>query len=119
MAAGLLLALVASCQLPKVCTEIGCDDQLRIQLLGSIPDSVRVSAQEPGGASRVVDCTPTRCLDGMVTLSGFLPESVTIEVHGQGVDVTRTVRPEYQWFYPNGTSCPGKCRQATVEIQVR
>ncbi len=111
------VGLVAACQPPLTCTQKGCDDQLRVQLLGALPDSVAVSAEAPGGARWVVQCTAGRCPDG-VAFFPFTPDSVTIEVHGAGIDIVRAYRPTYYVFRPNGAACPGQCRQATVEIQV-
>ncbi len=112
------MALLSSCELPRTCVGTGCDDRLRVQLLGSLPDSLRVSAEEPGGARWVVDCTPARCYDGMVYFP-FTPEAATIEVHGVGIDIVRTVRPVYYLNPPEGTGCGEHCREATVQIQLR
>ncbi len=116
-------SFVASCDglgITRGCTLIGCEDGLRVHLVGAVPvpTPLTVTVTAPGGAPQTVQCTATGYCAEYVFFHGFMPESVTVEVHAGGVYVTGTYRPVYHNYQPNGPHCDPTCRQATVEIPV-
>ena len=96
-----------------VCTEIGCNDELIIVLAGNVPTTYTITAIADNGDERTRQCS-SEC-DGNVSCR-FTPEKVTIVVTWQGGSIQQTVEPTYASYYPNGPTCPPKCRRAIVSI---
>lgn len=103
----------------QVCTLIGCESGLEVQLVDQPPGTYRIEASAPGQpAPRVVECTTATPCGPSVFLRDFTPESATIRVI-VGADTTaRTVQPSYETVQPNGPGCPPTCRQARVQIDL-
>ncbi len=110
-------AFLAACEGVGVCTQIGCDSGLLVQVQEAVPDTLTITADAPGLAAQTVVCTTASCAQ-YVFLRDFTPASVTLTVKGAGVDIVRNVQPAYRVSQPNGPHCPPTCRQATVQIQV-
>ena len=118
-----ILALAAACsnsssQPPQVCTQIGCESGLQVELGGAPAGPFRVEAQAAGGgAARVFECPAgQRC--EFAFFSDFTPEEATIRVIADGRTTARTVRPTYGRVQPNGPGCPPICRQGRVRVEV-
>ena len=120
-----ILALAAACsssnsssQPPQVCTKIGCESGLRVELGGAPAGPFRVEVQAAGGgAARVFECPAgQRC--EIAFFADFTPEEATIRVTAGGRTTARTVRPTYERVQPNGPGCPPVCRQGRVRVEV-
>jgi len=117
-----VVALAAACsnsssQPPQVCTKIGCESGLRVELGDAPAGPFRVEAQADGGAARVFECPAgERC--EFAFFADFTPEEATIRVTANGRTTARTVRPTYERVQPNGPGCPPICRQGGVRVEV-
>ncbi|MCU0622947.1 MAG: hypothetical protein MUF53_03670 [Gemmatimonadaceae bacterium] len=121
-----LLALVASCQSSsepgRVCTEIGCNSGLRIDLSSALPEGSRLEVFEVATPTqiRTVPCTASQRCEQFVFLVDYQP---TGPIQIRIVTPTRTVTgsaitPVFQTTTPNGPDCPPSCRQARVNAPV-
>jgi len=117
------LALTAACpnsssQPPQVCTKIGCESGLQVELGGAPVGPFRVEAQAAGGgAARVFECPAgQRC--EIAFFADFTPAEATVRVITGGRTTERTVRPTYERVQPNGPGCPPICRQGRVRVEV-
>lgn len=108
----------SSSQPPQVCTQIGCESGLQVELSGAPAGPFRVEAQAAGdGAPRVFECPAGgRCESAF--FADFTPEEATIRVIAGGRTTARTVRPTYERVQPNGPGCPPVCRQGRVRVEV-
>ena len=101
---------------PQVCTLIGCDSGLEIQLVGAPeePHTVTVTA---GDRTESYTCTDAaRCR--LPFFLDFTPTAVTVVYESASVRIERDFEPEYRRFRPNGDDCPPDCLTATVEFRV-
>jgi hypothetical protein len=107
---------------PKACTEIGCDDGLRVQLDGAPAGGiVRVELLPAGdtGPRYVVECAATQgCANG-AWFPGFTGDYAVVRVTTSDGSVSREVRPTYAVMQPNGPDCPPTCRTASVTVSLR
>ena len=103
---------------PRICTQIGCNDGLQVELRGSLPDSYTVSASASGLPTQTVECSPGRECGETLFFPEFMPASVTITVRGSGVDVQQSFTPTYETSRPNGPDCPPECRSGKVIVEV-
>jgi hypothetical protein len=112
-----LIGLLAGCG-PFVCTEIGCDDGLVVQLDPAPVGAFRVEAQAEGQSSPAV----FNCPEGSRCPSAFFPglvtDQVTVRVTTAAGTATQQFRPQYEKQYPNGRACGAACRQATVTVRL-
>lgn len=115
----LLAVLPAGCApaapAPRICTKIGCESGLSIEVEGAPQDPYRVEARAAGETPRVRECpSPPEC--GRIFFPDFLPAEVTVEVIAGGERSSRTVRPNVEVVQPNGPGCPPTCRQVRVTV---
>jgi hypothetical protein len=114
----LALALTAcSDHLQLVCTLIGCDSGLEIQVSPLPTTPFRLEASAPGySAVYTQECTdPVNCT--RIFLPEFTPDVVRIRVIA-GADTTfvEATNPEYTAVRPNGPDCPPICRIGHVTV---
>jgi len=111
------LPLLSACDpiTGQVCTLVGCDDQLVVNVEGAFDSSFTVRMSFPGSAPVEAACSEGSC---MVVSGGAAPSEVTIEVldDSGAVVYTATASPEYQVFEPNGPDCPPSCLQAELTL---
>lgn len=108
------------------CTEIGCSNQVAIQLATpmSLPYDIEVEAN---GVTWTGTCTATGietdeekgdtvlyCTADDLTLS-ITPEELRVSVTSGEETRELTATPEYVTTQPNGPQCEPTCRQAQVE----
>lgn len=119
----------------SVCTAMGCEDGVRIKFPELAPGDYRVTIEIAGkraGHRCRVDPTPDEREEtpgGAVVMvkrgsscNQFLsgrPEQVRVTVQpvAGGRRVTRTFRPQYEGFRPNGPRCAPVCQQAVIEFR--
>jgi len=53
-----------------------------------------------------------------VTFASFAPNELTISVYWNGKSKTRTVRPVYENFYPNGKACEPVYKKSTMNMEL-
>ncbi|HEX6064680.1 MAG TPA: hypothetical protein VFZ04_10700, partial [Longimicrobiales bacterium] len=115
------LVLVAACvganQEPeRVCTLIGCNNGLAVEVNSSLQQSVTVTVQAGAQVIHTFQCDPGQPCRAFV--DNQTPDEVTVHVQTAQGTVSRTYRPEYKLNRPNGPDCPPECRQATVTVNV-
>ncbi|MFT5141814.1 MAG: hypothetical protein ACI80V_000704 [Rhodothermales bacterium] len=122
-AAWVLLAGLTSCNQspisPKLCTQVGCEDGVVVRLVGDIPESLTLSVSGPGMEARTfeLDCLIYPCKDVDVAfLPGETPSEIVVSISSGERQYTKTFRPQYEEFWPNGSGCPSPCLVARVEI---
>lgn len=112
----------------RVCNDIGCSDELRIELQGAEPkefileavsgagDTVIVQCPEATGfAERLGDCSyePPE-----VVLHNFAPDEVMVRFFWDGRESVATFRPSYRLHRPNGPDCLPACRHGKVALSL-
>jgi hypothetical protein len=100
------------------CTEIGCWDQVTVELEGPLAGSFAVTAIGDGEQPVVIDCSPTEPCGRRLVLAGFAPASLTVTYTDSAGSLVETFTPDYDRSRPNGPDCPPECRQATVLLRV-
>ena len=100
---------------PRVCTQIGCDSGLRVEIGGTPAGPFTVTASA-GAASRSVSCEQTTACD--LFFEDFTPSQVTISYESGGEEVERTFSPSYTRSRPNGEHCPPECLNAAVVLEL-
>lgn len=111
--------LLAGCQsITHACTLAACTDALNVRFDRLPTGPYRVEAFADGSPNgQVFDCAdPALCQGAFFT--GMKASRVTLHVTTGGVTYTQDFTPVYQAVYPNGRSCPGRCQQATVTIDL-
>ena len=110
------------------CTLIGCRDTLELSLSHepNVQYSILLTSQD--GTTRNITCTPGSntasgdataiCRTGIVTVYGFAPKSVNVEISWKGGNYTTYTSPSYAPFRPNGPFCLPECRLGRVFIQL-
>lgn len=121
------------------CTEIGCNDQLRIDFDKMIARDYTVTVNVNNQMASA-DCTvvtfPDAAQPALANLTGGVEGSVMCEGNGVTLMIapatatvsiasadgkttgTVTATPMYQDFAPNGAGCPPVCKQATETMPV-
>lgn len=120
-----VLALVGGCDSPTgVCTQIGCDSGLTVQLDQVPADAftVEVLPEEPQDYPVVyrVECAGIASPCGArVFFPGLVLERARVRVTTSLGTVTHDVADvTYRTTYPNGRQCTPACRRATVDVTV-
>lgn len=116
----IMTAAVAGCvdSAPPVCTLIGCDSGVRIELAQSLPEgaTVRLEPDGPGGVAVSFHCTAASPCESPLFARDFTPESLTVRIQGGGIDYSESFTPTYTISRPNGPNCPPECRNATIVV---
>lgn len=129
---------------PRACTEIGCSDQLTIQIMPAGDDfavgTYQITTAKDGGTPTTCELVITDecagadvCVSGESTCNGLVPGApgapytIVSEVV-QSIDVTvekdsvvladESFSPQYEEVQPNGDGCPPICSQASVVVQL-
>ena len=98
----------------RVCTLIGCNDGLTVQVTNAPAGPYRIEAYVSSGLPRYgQDCPGGPCI---VFFPDFTPADVFIQVITPPDTSTHHVQPMYTLTRPNGPGCDPECRQATVNI---
>ncbi|HET7274637.1 MAG TPA: hypothetical protein VFI91_05630 [Longimicrobiaceae bacterium] len=123
LGAGLLMGITACTNNTPpppstVCTLIGCENGLAVEIAGERTGAVDVTVETAGQDARTFECAdpnqPCRNFFG-----GFMPSEVTVTVRASDGSVsTESFTPTYETTYPNGPDCPPGCEQATVTVEV-
>jgi hypothetical protein len=103
----------------RVCTEIGCDDGVLVQLSEERPDSLSLTiyVDDNTEAFDSVICTDQVRSCG-IRAGGITPEKVTVEIKWDNEEFRQTFSPDYEIFQPNGPNCPPDCEIATIDIDL-
>ena len=119
MAVALVVAACASepdVEPQRICTLIGCNNGLAVEVNSSLAQSFTVNVQTGTQVIHTFRCDPGQPCRAFI--ENQTPEEVTVHLQtGQGT-VSRSYRPEYRMNRPNGPDCPPACRQATVTVNV-
>ena len=104
---------------PIICTEIGCESLLIVQL-ASMPAgafTVEILAGSAGGANLVYQCDGIALCNQSVRFNGYDKPSANVRVTTSKGSVTTLVNNiPYIVHAPNGDECPPVCKQATVTV---
>jgi hypothetical protein len=110
------------------CTLMGCRDTLDLILTHEPPGQYTILLTSPSGEVRRLTCIPGQvssqeelsalCRVGIVTLYGFVPSQVTVEVTWQAGSYTLSGSPSYQRFRPNGLFCPPACLLGKLSVNL-
>lgn len=110
------------------CTLMGCRDTLELTFTHEPPQRYTILLKSPAGDTRTITCntgeiTPAAgmssiCRVGIVTVYGFTPKDLTVEVTWQGGSYTTTGRPSYAAFRPNGLFCPPSCQLGKLTLEI-
>ncbi len=117
IALGVTLGSCANTSEPqRVCTLIGCENGLAVEVNHSLPQSFTVNVRAGTQTIHTFRCDPGQPCRAFV--SNQTPEDVTVVVEAAQGPVSRSFRPEYRMNRPNGADCPPECKQATVTVNV-
>lgn len=96
---------------PIMCTQIGCNDGLSVELDG-FDEEVELELTA-GEETRTVTCLPPGPCHHFIP--EFTPPEVTATAFlADGTEEERSFTPEYRDERPNGPDCPPVCRQAAI-----
>ena len=114
-----LVSVAVSCTSPpetQVCTLIGCNDGLNVQVNSSVAQALAVTVR---AGSQIIGSF--RC-DAGAQCSSFIdnqtPAAVNVTVEMGGRTLNRSYTPAYRTARPNGEGCPPACKQATIAVAV-
>ena len=113
-------ALLAGCQsvTGQVCTLIGCESGLSVELTGSLGVPFRVEVTTEGSPLRMVRECPTAADCQRIFFADYTPSSPVIRVI-TGSDTTTVRRTvEYARHEPNGPGCGPICRVGVVPVDL-
>lgn len=120
-----IMGLVAGCagvepepepEPQQVCTLIGCNDGLSVQVTSAVTQSITVTVRANNQVIRTFRCEPGNPCTSFI--EDQMPTSVSVTVEAPGGTVNRVYTPEYRTARPNGPNCPPTCRQATITVAV-
>lgn len=98
-------------EMPTMCTQIGCNDGLNVELDG-FDQEVELELTA-GEETRTVTCLPPGPCRHFIP--DFTPAEVTATaLLDDGTEEERSFTPEYREERPNGPDCPPVCRQASI-----
>src|SRR5688572_17814017 len=100
----------------QVCTLIGCNDGLRVEVTSTLAQPATVTVRAGNQIIGTFRCEPGQPCATFI--ENQTPESVSVTVEVSGGTVNRTYTPEYRLARPNGENCTPTCRQATVTVNV-
>jgi hypothetical protein len=100
----------------RVCTMIGCNNGLAVEVNSSAQQSLTINVQAGTQTLHTFRCEPGQPCRAFI--DNQTPEQVTVHVQSASGTVSKTYRPEYRMNRPNGPDCPPECRQATVTVSV-
>jgi hypothetical protein len=116
--AGLLAACASTSEPQRVCTLIGCDDGLSVEVKSSLQQSFTVNVRTGTQTLHTFRCDPGQPCQAFVRNQTPAEVTVSIDAGGGQQPVSRTYHPEYQINRPNGPDCPPDCKQAMVSLTV-
>ena len=110
------------------CTLVGCRDTLELTLSHEPAGQYTLQLTNASGESRRITCTPgvstatsdasAICRSGIVTIYGYAPASVTVDITWQGGYYDMSGVPVYETFHPNGLFCPPSCRLGKLRLEL-
>jgi hypothetical protein len=113
----LVMALAAlSCTISSVCTLIGCNSGLTVQIQNAPTGPlsvVAVDVQSPA-SQYTASCPGDTGCTNQVFFRDFTPGSVNLMVTTTAGTRQITVAPTYETSRPNGPNCAPTCRSATI-----
>lgn len=117
--AGALLCLAgctSNAEPQQICTLIGCENGLAVEVNHSLQQSFTVNVRVANQTVHTFRCDPGQQCRAFV--ANQTPDEVTVSVDAGGGQppASRTYRPEYRMNRPNGPDCPPECKQATVTL---
>jgi hypothetical protein len=100
---------------PRVCTLVGCEAGLAIEVRGDRGGDISVKVTAADGQTKSFEC------DGDVAgcstfIPDFMPENVTITVTKKESNFVKSYAVTYNNTYPNGEDCPPVCKQGHVDV---
>jgi hypothetical protein len=108
------MACSSSNQSQQICTLIGCNPGLAVEINGTISGRTTIEVAATGETPRTFECNAGQPCRGF--LENFMPSQATVTIRLSDRTVQRTVTPEYRDVRPNGPNCDPVCRQATVQV---
>lgn len=102
---------------PTACTNLGCETGLHVELEGQPQGAFSITADSPGGESRVIECTEVTTGCPLVFVD-YTPAEVMLTYESADVTVHETFTPTYALVRPNGPGCSPECLTATVVLQL-
>lgn len=100
-----------------ICTLIGCENGLNVQVNSSLTQSFTVTVRAGSGEQlHSFTCNPGQTCQAFV--AGQTPDEVTVTLATAQGPVSKTFQPEYRLNRPNGPDCPPECKQATIVMTV-
>jgi hypothetical protein len=116
-----VLSSIACSSAPTVCTLIGCESGITVDLasLPSGPFRVDIKPRGASDVAYVFECdTAARCRQD-IFFAGLISDYLIVTVHvGAATRDTEVVQVQYASHRPNGPNCGPDCRTATVTAQV-
>lgn len=102
----------------EVCTLIGCNDALIVELRGNVPATFTLTVEGGSPGPWVMECTPANC-GGAVQFDSFTPDRVRVRIEVAGTVLFEEVfEPVYQVVQPNGVGCPPVCEIGRISIEL-
>ena len=111
-----VLTLVG-CEFSTVCTLIGCDSGLTVQVQNAHAGPITIQARVSGDSTQAhtMSCTPSTC-GNSAFFRDFTPTAVQLVISTSAGTRTQDVTPTYVTSQPNGKGCSPTCRNARVTV---
>ncbi len=111
-----------------MCTLMGCRDTLDLMLTHEPTSPYTIQLTSSTGETRQITCTPGKismesdnsviCRTGIVTIYGFTPAKVAVEITWQDGSFKIDGTPTYKNFRPNGPFCAPTCRLGKLAVNL-
>ena len=118
IAAAALCACAASTEPQRVCTLIGCENGLAVEVTHSLQQSFTVDVRTGTQSIHTFSCDPGQTCRAFINNQTPADVTVTIDAGGGQQPISKVYRPAYTLNRPNGADCPPECKQATITLSV-
>ena len=102
---------------PVMCTLIGCEAGLSVDVRGDRGGDVTVKVVAADGQTRTFECEAEAATCSSF-FADYMPENVSVTVTKSQGNTVRSFNVSYANVRPNGEDCPPVCRQGHIEVML-
>ena len=100
---------------PVMCTLIGCEAGLSVDVKGDRGGDVTVKVSASDGQSKTFECE-AEAATCSAFFADYMPANVSVTVTKRESNTVRSFAVTYENVHPNGEACPPVCRQGHVDV---
>lgn len=102
---------------PTMCTKIGCEPGLSIDVRGPRDSDITVKISAADGQLRTFECD-SEAPSCSSFFADYTPENVTVTITKKESNTVRAFQVTYQNERPNGEDCPPVCKQGHIDMTI-